>query len=649
MRVRKFKKYAADFETTVYKGQEDTAVWAAACVELQTEEVHVFHSIAEQWDYFREQNCNLCVYYHNLKFDGSFWLHFLMEELKYEPALEKWGTGRLDVQWQREKDMPNKSYKYSITDRGQWYTITIKVNNKVIEIRDSLKLLPFSLERIGKAFQTKHRKLTMEYTGFRFPGCDITPEEQEYIGNDVLVLKEALEFMEKQGHDKLTIGSCCLSEYKKIIGKDDWNTLFPNVYELWIDEKKHGAANVGDYVRKGYKGGWCYLVKGCENKIYRNGTTADVNSLYPSVMSGESGNIYPVGVPHFWTGNMIPREAIAKDKFYYVRIRCRFHLKEGYLPFIQIKGSWLYKGNECLESSDIYDKKTGKYSRYYQGFDGEQHDSTVELTLTMMDYELFMEHYHAEDLEILDGCWFHGEVGLFDEYISRYRKIKETSKGAMRELAKLFLNNLYGKLAMSTDSGFKIAYLKADGSLGYEAVDAHDKTPGYIPAGAAVTSYARCFTIRAAQKNYHGKGRPGFKYADTDSIHCDLPPGKIKGIKVHDTKFLCWKLEAGWDRAVFARQKTYIEHVTQENLKPIDEPYYNIKCAGMGKRPKELLNMALTGEIPEAEKLLEDEQEFLSRNITMQDFHVGLSVPGNLKARNIKGGVLLVRQDYQMR
>ena len=33
------------------------------------------------------------------------------------------------------------------------------------------------------------------------------------------------------------------------------------------------------------------------------------------------------------------------------------------------------------------------------------------------------------------------------------------SKGAMRTLAKLFLNNLYGKLASSTKSSFKKAYV----------------------------------------------------------------------------------------------------------------------------------------------------------------------------------------------
>ena len=52
--------------------------------------------------------------------------------------------------------------KYSISDKGQWYTIIIKVNNHFIEIRDSLKLLPFSVRRIGQSFGTKHKKLDMK-------------------------------------------------------------------------------------------------------------------------------------------------------------------------------------------------------------------------------------------------------------------------------------------------------------------------------------------------------------------------------------------------------------------------------------------------------------------------------------------------------
>ena len=44
--------FIGDFETTVYDGQEDTEVWASASVELHTEDVQIFHSIDEQWEYF---------------------------------------------------------------------------------------------------------------------------------------------------------------------------------------------------------------------------------------------------------------------------------------------------------------------------------------------------------------------------------------------------------------------------------------------------------------------------------------------------------------------------------------------------------------------------------------------------------------------
>ena len=254
-----------------------------------------------------------------------------------------------DVEWLRDKDMQNKSFKYSISDKGMWYSIIIKVNNHIIEIRDSLKLLPFSVKRIGTSFKTKHKKLDMEYTGFRYAGCEITPEEQEYIANDILVVKEALEIMFEEGHNKLTIGACCLSEYKSIIGKDDYEVMFPNIYETWIEPRTHKYTNAGDWIRKSYRGGWCYLCKGKQNKIYHSGTTADVNSLYPSVMSSESGNKYPVGKPKFWTGNFIPDEALHETRYFFVRIKTRFYLKEGKLPFIQIKSSLLYKGTEALE------------------------------------------------------------------------------------------------------------------------------------------------------------------------------------------------------------------------------------------------------------------------------------------------------------
>ena len=608
MRTRNYKYYVCDFETTVYKGQQYTEVWAAAVVELNTEDVVILHSIQDFLGYIFSLNVNIVGYFHNLKFDGNFIVDWLL---------------RNGYKWNRaaEGKMKTNEFKCAISDRGAWYTITIKKGQTVIEFRDSLKLLPFSVKRIGKSFKTQHKKLDMEYEGFRYAGCEITDKEKEYIANDVLVVKEALEIMFERGHQKLTIGSCCLEEFKSTYDKTDFKNFFPNLTEIEIDPDLYGESNADAYIRHSYRGGYCYLVKGEENKIYSNGWTADINSSYPSNMSSESGNYYPVGKPMFWKGD-IPKEA--DNKYYFVRIRCRFNIKEGMLPTVQIKGTLLYNGTNYLTTSDYYDYQSGTYKRYYMK-QGVKHDSYVTMTMTCVDYELFLKHYNPIDLEILDGCYFMKAIGLFDEYMYKYKEIKENSVDAERELAKLYLNNLYGKFAANDSSSYKVPYINSKNVLGFEIVEEHEKKPGFIAVGSAITSYARRFVINAAQANYHGVDKDGFIYCDTDSIHCSGKPEDVKGIRIHPTSFCAWKLESYWDKAVFVRQKTYMEHVTHIDGKEV-EPFYNIRCAGMSEDAK---------------------QEFLEK-YDITDFKEGLKLNEGLKPVRMPGGIVLEKKGYHM-
>ena len=640
------KIYAADLETTVYEGQTETEAWSSALVALDSDTPIIHHSLQETLDYLVEQDEDAILYYHNLKFDGNFWLYFLIKELGFQQGLEY--LPDKSVRMKERQDLWNKEVIYSISSMGQWYTIEFKYHSHFYTLKDSYKLLPFKLEDIGKAFNTEHRKLEMEYEGYRYAGCTITEEEQEYIKNDVLVLKEALNIMFKEGHNKLTIGACCLSEYKKIVGKHDWHTFFPKLEEIHIDESIYGSSNADEYIRKSYRGGWCYLVKGATGKTYKNGTTADVNSLYPSMMHSESGNYYPLGKPCFFQKE-IPKQALFKNRYYFVRIRCRFYLKKGKLPFIQIKKNTNYKPTDMLETSDVYNKNDGKYYSQYYDKDGNLHDTIVELTLTCTDYKLLKEHYDLYDFELLDGCWFFAEQGIFDDYIDKYKQIKMNNKGAKRTEAKLFLNNLYGKLATSPISSFKYVTTNQDDALHYSVQLEMEKEPVYIACGSAITSYSRNFTIRAAQANFHGVNQRGFKYADTDSIHCDLQPNEILGIKVHDNAFCCWKLEAQWDIAKFIRQKTYVEHVTHEDLQPIDEPYYNIKCAGMPESCKQLFLASMGEKNKLKDKQKEKYKEFLKKKRTLDDFKIGLKIPSKLLPKVIKGGVVLEETEFTLR
>ena len=636
--------FACDFETTVYKGQTDTQVWAGAWTELYSDTAFVVGSIGEFLQYFFDlckDGYSPILYFHNLKFDGHFILWYLFSVLGFQNAL----SGQPPfVEFKANKDMLNDTVKYTISDTGQWYLITIKKHNKIIEIRDSLKLLPFALRKLGKDFKTEHQKLDMKYEGFRFPNCERTPDEDEYIKNDVFVLKEALEIMFNNGHDRLTIGACCLKEFQSDYGGKnsyDYRTLFPDLKKLELNEK-YQDVNADAYIRHSYKGGWCYLVPEKAGKIYHDGTTSDVNSLYPSVMGEDLNYNYPIGNPHFWYGDNIPTKA--EDKYYFIRIRCRFKLKKNKLPTIQIKGNFLYDSTEWLTTSDVYNKRTKEYQDFYVDKSGVLHDTSVILTLTCVDFKLFKDHYNIYDLEILSGCWFYTRTAkeLFGNYISKWQEVKEHSIGAQRGIAKLFSNNLYGKLASNDLSSFKVAYLKDD-IINFYSVEEHNKAVGYIPIGSAVTSYARNFTIRTAQKNYKN-----FIYADTDSIHCHCKADDLIGVKVHPTHYACWKIELTWDFAIFVRQKTYIEHAIEEDQQPC-KPHHVIKCAGMPERCKQLLAYSFGDTVPDNEELNDEEQAFIDTPRTYDDFKVGLVVPSKLKPKRIRGGVLLVSECYEMR
>lgn len=651
MKVLKKNIYVADFETTVYDGQQKTEVWSCCVCRIFEDIPLIFGNILDGMQYFEREakTKNIIVYYHNLKFDGNFIMYYLLshsEKYKQGIRYEFSEDGKAIPVFKKDKDLKNGEYTYLISNKMvQWYSLKLKINDHIIEFRDSLKLLPFSLSEIGKSFDTKHKKLEMDYDNHFSPNCEISKEEREYIVNDVLCLKEAIEIMVTQNHLKLTIGACCMNEFKNIAFDPflSYDRMFPQLDE--IKTPLDDFENAYEYIHKSYRGGWVYVNPKKANKIIEKGLTADVNSLYPSQMHSESGNVYPCGVPTFWIGDMIPEEAQRKDRYFFVRFKCRFKLKENHLPFVQVKDSYIYRSTDMLTSSDFYDRKAKKYTRYYREKEtGKVKDTFVVMTMTCTDYKRFLEYYNVFDFEILDGCWFYTIKGIFDSYINKYKKIKMNSTGAIRTLAKLYLNNLCGKLATGKDSSYKIAYLDDETkSVQFETVAENKKRCGYIACGSAVTSYARDFEIRSAQANYDI-----FVYADTDSIHCE--GDDIQGIRIHESDFNAWKIENRWINGYFVRAKTYIEYCTHKDEKKC-EPYYNVKCAGMPDRCKNLFIASMTHKKEDIEKLGkldENEKKFIRKKRNIYDFNVGLKVPSKLFQKRIEGGILLVKGDYEM-
>lgn len=643
---KKWDYYVGDFESTVDENpslQTSTEVWASAIVPLFSEDVKIFNTIDQTFLYLINLKNDAVVYYHNLKFDGAFWIDFLLRygfknAIYFENEQPK---------FKKEKDLENGEVSYLYTDRGLMYQLVFKYNERIIKLVDSLKILPYSVKKLGKDFNTKHQKSVIEYKGERYAGCAITDVEKEYIKNDVLVIKECVEIMHREGHTRITIGSNCLKEYKEIFNayiadgfRFTWKNAFPQLYDIELEFDKYGANSAGEYILKSYRGGWVYLKRGYANKVVLNGRTYDVNSEYPSNMHSDSGNYYPIGSPFFFDGE-IPEKAKRKDRYYFVTFQCNFELKKGYLPFVQIKCDKRYNPRKMLTTSRI--EKDGKFYDTYINYDGVLIKNIVTLTMTCTDFKRFLEFYDVTDFKILHGCWFYAEKGLFDKYIDKWMEVKENSTGARKGISKLFLNNLYGKFATGVDSSFKIFNLDQFGNVVSMSIREQDKQGGYIAIGSAITSYSRDFIIRHAQANYDN-----FIYADTDSIH--MLDGEPNLIKCHPTKLLHWKCESKWDRALFVRAKTYIEHVTHENMEAVDTPYYLMKCAGLPERCKSLfLESCGVDTGYEFGDLLDTEKDFLKEKRKITDFKVGIRIPGKLKQKRIKGGIILRDEFFIMK
>ena len=134
--------------------------------------------------------------------------------------------------------------------------------------------------------------------------------------------------------------------------------------------------------------------------------------------------------------------------------------------------------------------------------------------------------------------------------------------------------------------------------------------------GTFITAYARNKTIRTSQKiksySINKYGIDMYCYSDTDSIHTILPIEELKLFcEIDDVELGKWKHESSFQEAKFVRQKCYVEMFDGE---------MNITCAGMPKS--------------------------CYKNVTWDNFKVGLTVPGKLTFSHIKGGVLLIDTDF---
>lgn len=589
--MKKVLKLVADFETTTL--ENDCRVWASCLYSIDDKQiVHLSNNIDEFMEVLRINSLknSLEIYFHNLKFDGEFILSWLYNNgFKYDDLLSS-----------------EKTFKTLITDMGLFYQLEIRFGkvkrSKIVVIRDSLKIIPLKVSQMAKAFGLKTLKGEIDYKAFRPVDHKLTSEEIEYIKNDVIIVGESLSALFDLGLNKMTAASNALQNYKDSIGgKLKFRNLFPLI-----------SKEDDDFIRKAYKGGYTYVNPNIANKpLNCNGMTFDVNSLYPSRMYYE---VLPYDMPIYYKGKYKPNTT---HPLYIQRLKCKFKLKKGYVPIIQLKNNARFIGTEYLKDSGI---------------------ERVELTVTSVDLELIKKHYKLTNVSYLDGYMFKGKIGLFQNYIDYWINVKnqatkEGNKG-LRQIAKLMLNSLYGKYATNGISDVKIPLMEGD-VLKHQTkctidVDTFDgvlkedkeRELNYTAMACFITAYARKVTIEAIQDVGGLNKDSRFCYCDTDSIH--IIGEEIPNIWVDDVELGAWKHESNWTFAKFIRAKTYIEEIDGK---------LDVKCAGMPDNVKEL--------------------------ITKDNFKIGFSVLADdktidnkykkLMPKRVPGGIVLKETDFTIK
>lgn len=567
------KKFTADFETATWLDNE-TYVWAWAVCEIGNPDNIIIDNSIESFIKFMKDNSGSIFYFHNLKFDGEFIISYLFNN-GYTHIIDK-------------KDKKDKTFTTLISDMGLFYTMEIyfEVKGKrfkKVKIVDSLKILNMSVERVAISFGLPISKLELDYDTPREKGYILKDYEKDYITNDVKIMALALDVLFKQGLESITAGSNGLKNFKTTHSIRKYNRMFPEL-DYKIDKD----------MRQAYKGGFTYL-----NPIYKEvdvgeGVVLDVNSLYPSVMYSKP---MPIGEPVYFEGKY------KEDKVYPLYIQmltCRFELKPGKIPTIQIKGSHFIE-NEYLESSD---------------------GDLITLVLSNIDLALFLDHYDIYEEKYECGWKFKSMNGIFTEYIDKWIKVKNeatiSGNKGMRALAKVMLNSLYGKFATSLDTQSKYPYIE-DGVIKYYLGEKERKKGLYLPIGIFITSYARDKTIRTSQsiKDYSIKkyGKDMYIYSDTDSIHTLLPIEELKQFcEIDDVKLGAWKHEATFQKARFVRQKCYLEKIDNE---------VKITCAGM--------------------------PDNCYKYVEWKKFKQGFTCGGKLTFKHVVGGVKLVETNFTIK
>lgn len=531
--------FVADFETCdaalVPEGEiADQRVWFAGIKNLATMKSTFFMNLDDFMTNIlsRQDNQHREYAFHNLKFDGSYIIPWLLSN-DYQVSLTKPHPGEFSV---------------LVDERNAWYSITIQVTTRLkIYLWDSLKLFPSQLEYLPDIYHTPTRKVQEDqafYERVRLPGYEPTEEEYGYLENDLGVLAETLN---------VHIGFYGI-RFKKTQASQSFEN-FKDSFKAWKLRFPALSDEEDALIRPAYWGGISYVPPAKQGIDFWGVGVYDINSSYPHKIAERR---LPYGECLSTKENTPPD----MSKFWVAEVILSFSLKPDCLP--------------CIPSKSITENRPITIDKWLHNSEG-----LVRMRLCSVDYYTIHESY---DVNVVKWCWVKHWAQKrqleMAQFVYRNNDLKvEHRKAAKLETdphkrvehltianrAKTDNNAFYGKFGEDIVKKGKTPY--ADDVEGVrwvmDRVDIQpERSRKYLPVAIAITAYGRQQLVEFA--NLMG---PDFLYCDTDSIHYILQGGqekieaalKIGMIRTDDTKLGNWSLEGYMARGRYLRAKCYME------------------------------------------------------------------------------------------
>lgn len=553
----KYKRfYTADFETSTTAWNVDRArvwLWDICDTELN-------HYNGTSLDSFMSyiSKFNKCLFsFHNLSYDGAYILYWLLEN---------------NYIFTPDKEPKRGFFTTVISPQGSHYAYTIRFpNGNTVTINDSLKHNSMGVARLAQIYNLPIKKGSIDYDLYRPLDHTPTEEELDYIHNDTEIMMRILLEDIEDGFDCFTESGNSRKFFKATISntKEGYEEVFPIL------------SNTEDaFVRRSYRGGYCWLKPTHFNNILGKMISLDINSMYPAAMLHRPlpyGNgVYVQGyAPETETYKKMVLESDKNSQPVFVQhMFCSFELKPNRVPTVARKSF------NSFSTKDLY-------------LTSSEH-MICEMWLTSVDMELLFENYNVWDIEFEDAYIYmtkcgneitpeqaaemelddiikaDGKGSLYYDYLYPWRMQKEHTKGGKRDKAKKQQNMAYGWQATSKNGDLAMPVINEHGTLSYKRYKGEERRVGYIPIAAFITAWSRKLLIEAILANYDR-----FVYCDTDSLY--LLGQELPNIPIHKSLYGYFKIEHYITKAKFLGCKRYMYH-TEDFSEDANETI--IKCCG---------------------------------------------------------------------